>query len=173
MTKRSVLLLNASEEVIKVISWKKAISLLESGRAKRPFAYKQNYKIQSVSGTYDLPAAIVLVRYVHIPYDQRMSPTRKNIFLRDRNTCQYCGYRSRDPKKLTIDHVTPKSKGGDNGWTNLVCACSKCNSKKGNLSLKECKMTLKNKPRKPSPFGLELVGLDEAGEKLWSRWIDI
>jgi 5-methylcytosine-specific restriction endonuclease McrA len=171
--KRSVLLLNASEEVIKVISWKKAICLLESGRAKRPFAYKQNYKIKGVSGDYNLPAAIVLVRYVHIPYESKMQPTRKNIFRRDNHTCQYCGHKSKDPSRLTIDHVHPKSKGGDSSWTNLVTACPKCNGKKSNYTLKECKMKLKSKPRKPSQYGLELVGLDENGKKLWSRWIDI
>tara|TARA_Y100000034_G_C6768887_1_gene342921 strand:- start:102 stop:623 length:522 start_codon:yes stop_codon:yes gene_type:complete len=172
--KRDVLLLNSSEEILKIINWKKAIKLLTSGKAKKPHNYKKSYPIRTIRGEYKLPAAIVLVKYVYMPYSEdSMSPTRKNIFKRDNHTCQYCGYQSNNLKKLTIDHVHPRSMGGGTQWTNLVTACSTCNTKKGNKLLKECNMNLKNKPKKPRRLTLQLVGLDEHGKKLWERWINI
>ena len=89
------------------------------------------------------------------------------------NNCQYCGFRSKDPKRLTVDHIHPKSRGGGHQWTNVVTACSGCNTKKGYSLLKECNMRLKKRPKKPSVWGLKLTGLDEHGRKLWKRWIGI
>ena len=170
--KRDVLLLNSSEEVLQVINWRKAVKLLESGKARRPFDYNKTYTIRTVTGKYKLPAAIVLVRYVVLPYDNT-SPTRRNIFKRDKWTCQYCGYHSKDPKKLTIGHVHPKCKGGGTQWTNCVTACPTCNGKKANKLLKDCGMELLNKPLKPKRIALQMVGLDENGVQLWERWIHI
>lgn len=169
---KEVLLLNSSEEVLQVIDWKKAIKLLSKGKAKKPFNYNKTYSVKTVNGEYKVPAAIVLVRYVYLPYDDSL-PTRRNVFKRDNWTCQYCGVRRKNPKLLTIDHVYPKSKGGGTQWTNLVTACPKCNGKKGNKLLKECGMRLKNKPTKPKRLALQMVGLDESGKELWSRWVDL
>lgn len=169
---REVLLLNACEQVLKVISWTKAVKLLMSGKATRPLNYDKVYEIRTKSGVFELPAAIVLVRFYELP-NAIVNPTRTNIFKRDNNTCQYCGFKSRSIKNLTIDHVHPKCKGGDNGWTNLVTACRECNSKKGNMLLKECDMKLQTKPYKPRYYALYLTGLDEEGRKLWSQWINI
>ena len=168
---RNVLLLNESEEILKVINWKRAVRLLESGRAKKPYAYNKNYVIKLTNGEYELPAAIILVRYVNIPWYDNSSPTRKKIFKRDNWTCQYCGLCSKDPKKLTVDHIFPKSRGGGWQWTNLTTACQKCNSKKGNMTLKESNMKLHNRPKKPSMRGIHIIGMDEDGRKLWDRWI--
>ena len=170
--KRNVLLLNSSEEVLQVINWRKAVKLLESGKARKPFDYNKTYTIRTVTGKYKLPAAIVLLRYVYLPYDDS-SPTRRNVFKRDKWTCQYCGYHSKDTKKLTIDHVHPQCKGGGTQWTNLVTACPTCNGKKANKLLKECGMKLANKPKIPKRLALQMVGLDENGIKLWERWIHI
>ncbi len=171
---RDVLLLNSSEEVLKIINWKTAVKLLETGKAKAPHGYNKNYNIRTVAGVYELPAAIVLVRYVQIPWEEtRITATRKNVFKRDNWTCQYCDYKSKDPKKLTVDHVHPKCKGGGYQWTNLVTACPSCNRKKANLSLKESGMTLKNKPTTPDVYAIELVGLDSNGREMWKRWLDI
>ena len=107
-TNRKVLLLNSSEEIIKIIDWKRAVGLIESGKAKRPFDYNEDYEIQTIGGIYKLPKAIVLITYTVIPYDDgRCQPTRKNIFKRDRFICQYCGFTSKFIKNLTIDHIHP------------------------------------------------------------------
>jgi 5-methylcytosine-specific restriction endonuclease McrA len=74
--------------------------------------------------------------------------SRRNIFKRDRYTCQYCGSQP-GPKELTIDHLVPKSRGGKSEWTNCVLACLKCNARKANLSVRDAKMTLRKVPKKP------------------------
>ena len=168
--KRDVLLLNQSEEVLQIISWKRAVRLLQSGRATKPYKYNKSYQIRTVKGVYDLPAAIVLLDYVLLPSDN-FKPTRRNVFKRDKWTCQYCGFHSKDPANLTVDHVHPRCKGGDSSWTNLVTACPTCNQKKSNHSLRECGMTLDQKPKKPNFYAMRLVGLDDTGKEMWSRWI--
>ncbi len=170
--KREVLLLNSSEEVLKIISWKRAVKLLVSGKAVQPHGCTHSYKVRTSVGEYKLPTTLVLLQYVRVPYDDHKA-TRRNIFRRDKWTCQYCGYKSKDPKKLTIDHVTPKSKGGDSTWTNLVTACPKCNQKKANMSLRDSGMKLKKKPKKPDFYAMRLVGLNEDGIQMWERWINI
>jgi 5-methylcytosine-specific restriction endonuclease McrA len=72
--------------------------------------------------------------------------TRREIFLRDSYTCQYCGVQTRD---LTIDHVVPKSRGGSHSWENLVSACRTCNHRKGGRLMGETRMTLRRVPFQP------------------------
>jgi hypothetical protein len=81
-----------------------------------------------------------------------LQPTRANILLRDDETCQYCGKRSRD---LTLDHILPRSRGGQSTWENLVACCKHCNGKKGNRLLKEVNMHLIRQPR---PLTQEYAG---------------
>lgn len=144
------------------------------GKAKRPYNYKTDYEIPTSAGNYSLPAAIVLVKYVYVGHrDTENTPSRKNIFSRDKWTCQYCGFKSKDPKKLTIDHVYPKCLGGGWQWTNLTTACSSCNSKKGNMTPKQCGMQPKNKPIKPTTKQsiLRIVALADDGSVMWDRWL--
>ncbi len=169
---REVLLLNACEQVLKIIPWPKAVKLLMSGKATKPTNYTKFYEIRTTSGVFELPAAIVLVRFYHLP-TAIINPTRDNVFRRDNNTCQYCGLHMKNKKMLTIDHVHPRSKGGDSSWTNLTTACKECNSKKSNKTLKECGMVLKEKPKKPLYYAFHLKGLDENGKKIWEKWIHI
>ena len=169
---RQVLLLNASEEILNVIDWKKAICLLLSGKAIKPVYYKENYKINTTTGKFYLPKAIMLTSYVPVPYHHTL-PSRKNIFIRDRWACQYCGFKSKKPSKLTIDHVTPKSRGGDSSWTNLVTACPGCNMKKSNKKPNECKMPLLQKPRKPQWLELHFNSIETQLKDSWGRWIRI
>ena len=143
---KQVLLLNSTEEVIQIISWKKAVKLLTSGKAAPPFNYKQKYKVRLVNGSYNLPAAIVLVKYVYLPEETKnLLPTRHNIFRRDKYTCQYCGKRCKTKKNRTLDHVHPRSKGGDSGWI--------------------------ARPRRPKAYALEIEEMTEQGRKLWGRWL--
>ncbi len=97
-----------------------------------------------------MPSVIRLLEYRRIPYQTR-ALSRKNILLRDRNTCQYCG-ETLPPADLTLDHVVPRSRGGNSTWENLVACCHPCNRHKGNRMLSEIDdMILLRDPR---PFSL-------------------
>ncbi len=92
------------------------------------------------------PSVIRLSAYIHLPY-KNIELSRKNIIRRDGHRCQYC---SKSSPPLTIDHVMPKSRGGSDTWENLVCACVRCNNRKGNRTPEEAGMPLLRRPRKPS-----------------------
>ena len=97
-----------------------------------------------------MPSVIRLLEYRRIPHQTR-ALSRKNILLRDRNTCQYCG-EAMPPGELTLDHVVPRSRGGNSTWENLVACCHECNRHKGNRLLSEIDdMILLREPR---PFSL-------------------
>jgi len=83
--------------------------------------------------------------FVRVPY-KKIILSRKNIVRRDNHKCQYCG----STVNLTVDHIIPKSRGGEDTWENLVAACVKCNNKKGFRTPEEAKMNLRTKPKKPS-----------------------
>ena len=125
-----VLVLNASYEALHVTSWKRAIILLLKEKA------------QVISAK-----VIRLVEYIKLPLAKmRISrPSRAMIYARDQNKCQYCG----STRKLTIDHVLPKSRGGEDSWQNMVVACSACNTKKGDKLLEHTGMRLARRPFAP------------------------
>ncbi|MBL1209349.1 HNH endonuclease [Geminocystis sp. GBBB08] len=135
-----VLVLNASYEPLNITNWKRAVVLLMKGKAEQ-----LEHEDIFLYPTFPLPSVIRLRHYVKVPYKD-IPLTRKNIFERDKNTCQYCSYKG---DQLTIDHVTPRSRGGADTWENLVAACVRCNIKKGNRTPKEAQMTLHKQPRKP------------------------
>jgi len=114
---------------------------------KDEFFDEEDVWVRSSSISLIVPRVIRLLTYNDIP-KQAVRLSRKNIYERDKYTCQYCG--KKPPlKKLNIDHVHPRSKGGRNSWTNLVCSCIACNSKKDNMTLAESGMKLRKKPVEP------------------------
>lgn len=96
--------------------------------------------------------------------------SRRNIFKRDRYTCQYCGGQP-GPKELTIDHLVPKSRGGKSEWTNCVLACLKCNAKKADFTVQKAKMTLRKVPKKPSWTALAHIPKSQR-RMSWSAFLD-
>ena len=124
----TVLVLNASYEPLNITDWKRAVVLLLKEKAQL------------------LSARVIrLVNYIRIPFNKIMSqkPTRSMIYERDEHTCQYCGSK----KHLSIDHVIPRCRGGEDTWENLVVACSSCNVKKGSTPLEQTGMKLMKTPR--------------------------
>ncbi|MGE5804985.1 MAG: HNH endonuclease [Ignavibacteria bacterium] len=116
--------------------------------------------IHTVSAAYPWPSVIKLNFYVNVPY-KKVVLSRKNILRRDSYKCGYCG---RSDLPLTIDHIVPKAKGGNDSWENLIAACTLCNNRKGDKTPEEAEMSLRNKPFKPSHimFIKNVVGkLDE------------
>ena len=141
---RKVLVLNQSYEPLMVINAKRAIVLIIKEKVKMLEKYSEN--IRSVQNSFDVPSVIRLNFYVHLKYKDIVL-NRRNILKRDDYRCQYC---AKQATPLTLDHIVPKNKGGKDSWENLVAACSKCNTRKGDTLLKHMDMKLLKKPRKPS-----------------------
>jgi 5-methylcytosine-specific restriction endonuclease McrA len=105
--------------------------------------------IQAVSLRIRIPEVIVL-RFCDKYTRPRVVFSRRNLFRRDKNACQYCGKRF-PTEDLSIDHVMPRSLGGHSSWANCVVACLKCNARKGNRTLVQAGMTIRRPPREPPP----------------------
>lgn len=142
---RKVLILNQDFTALTVCSVQKAFLLVFSDKAELVTEVK-NQRLRTVTRHFPMPSVIRLNKYVNLPHRNGVVLSRQNIFKRDGNACQYCG----SPKDLTLDHVTPRSKGGKSTWDNLVTACRPCNSKKGDFEPHEIGMYLKVRPFKPS-----------------------
>ncbi|MBS3944910.1 MAG: HNH endonuclease [Melioribacter sp.] len=109
-------------------------------------ADNQRKKINSVYNSFPWPTVIRLNDFIRVPY-KKIILTRRNILKRDGHKCAYCG---RGDLPLTIDHVIPKSKGGDESWDNLVAACLPCNNKKGDRSPEDANMQLRIRAYTPN-----------------------
>jgi 5-methylcytosine-specific restriction endonuclease McrA len=139
-----VLVLNQDYQAISVCTAERAFILVFLNKAEMICDHKAKV-LRSMSATFSYPSIIRLVRYVHLPY-KKVALSRQNIFKRDGHKCVYCG--SRD--NLTMDHVIPRSKGGRDSWHNLVSACQKCNTEKGDRTPEEAGMPMSHKPFRPS-----------------------
>jgi 5-methylcytosine-specific restriction endonuclease McrA len=142
-----VLVLNASYEPINVCAARRAIVLVLKGVAMTE--EENGHFLHAARLAMRVPSVIRLLEYRRIPHQTR-ALSRKNILLRDRNTCQYCGT-VLAAADLTLDHVIPRSRGGSSTWENLVACCHSCNRRKGSRLPHEAEM----RPlREPRPFNL-------------------
>ncbi|MCF8083013.1 MAG: HNH endonuclease [Deltaproteobacteria bacterium] len=140
-----VLLLNITYEPLRIINWKKAVTMLTLGKVEVLEEY--GTEIHSVSFTLKLPSVVRLLMMAKKPKTS-VKFSRQNIYARDKYHCQYCG-RKFPTEDLSYDHVIPKSRGGKTVWTNIVTACLACNRKKGGRTPKEARMRLIRKPTEP------------------------
>lgn len=127
------LALNASFEPLTMVPTRRALRLVIEGKAEIVEA-DGDEQVRSVRMQLPRPAIIRLVRFVHVPRRFRRQVTNTFLFARDSYTCQYCSRvqaQLRPRECLTRDHVVPQSRGGSNEWTNVVTACSSCNTRKG------------------------------------------
>lgn len=139
-----VLVLNQNYEPLNVCTLKRAVVLVFAEKAEILEAYERD--VRSASHRFEAPSVIRLYRLIRRPRP-RVKLTRKEIFLRDNHTCQYCGQHGGD---LTVDHIVPRSRNGEHSWQNVVTACRACNHRKGGKTLQEAKMKLLSQPREPS-----------------------
>src|SRR5438105_10433240 len=141
-----VLVLSATYEPVNVCTVRRAAVLLLKEKAE--IVEHSSYELRSEHATIPRPVVIRLVTFVKVPRDtHRRKITRRAVFARDGWTCQYCGARA----SLTVDHVIPKSKGGQSSWDNIVASCAPCNRRKGDALPRQVGMRLLRKPRTPSP----------------------
>jgi 5-methylcytosine-specific restriction endonuclease McrA len=141
----NVLILNQNYEPMSICSARRAFLLMYLGKAEM-IETQNGIRIRSVLRSYPLPSIVRLGRFVKAPR-KNVVLTRKNILIRDGHTCCYCGS-TRGP--MTVDHVIPKNKNGEDSWENLVCACDRCNNKKGDRTLAAAGMKLLRKPTRPN-----------------------
>lgn len=139
-----VLVLNQDYQAISVCTAERAFVLVYLNKAEL-ISNNQTRKIRTVSSEYSFPSIIRLNRYIQLPF-KKVALSRQNIFKRDGHECVYCGTRG----NLTVDHVMPRSRGGRDSWHNLVTACQRCNTEKGDQTPDEAEMNMTHQPFRPS-----------------------
>ena len=136
------LILNATYQPLSIATAKRSISLLLSNKIN--VIKKSNLELRSESSIITIPKVAALNYYVKAPYARRVALNRENIFIRDKYLCQYCGKEAE-----SIDHVIPKSKGGEHEWQNVVACCKKCNLIKADKYLNQTILKLVDFPSVP------------------------
>lgn len=139
----AVLVLNQNYEPLNVCNVRRALVLVIGGKAEVLEA--RSHKLVSTSAVFPAPSVIRLMYLIRRPRP-RVKLSRREVFLRDNFTCQYCDRQFTD---LTIDHVIPRSRGGMHVWDNVVSACRTCNHRKGGKSVAEARMSLRHLPHEP------------------------
>jgi 5-methylcytosine-specific restriction endonuclease McrA len=142
----------------------------EISELKADFKEPHEDWIRSVSFEIQVPRVLRLLRYDRVP-KQRVRLNRRNIFARDANRCQYCGNRF-PTSELSLDHVVPTCRGGETRWENLVCACVKCNVRKGGRTPDEAGLKLVCKPIRPKRSPLLTIKLGNPKYASWRSFID-
>ena len=183
MLQRPTLVLNRSWQPINVASVARALILLwnDSAQVVDPIDYQlfdwsdwsrlvpdqDEQFIQSVRQKIRVPEVITLTQFDRMP-TQAVTFSRRNVFKRDKMTCQYCG-KQPGSEELTIDHVVPRAQGGRSSWTNCVLACVDCNSRKADRTPAEAGMRLRKKPVRPTwkPIYAQRMNRIES----WSKFI--
>jgi 5-methylcytosine-specific restriction endonuclease McrA len=189
----SVLVLNRSYMAVHVANVRRAFALLvrelaevihiEDGRyanysfaswrelSELKSAYREPHDdwVRSVNFEIQVPRVIRLLFYDRIPR-QTVRLNRRNIFLRDGNHCQYCG-RKFPSSELSLDHVLPRSRGGQTTWENVACACVACNVRKGGRTPKEAGMTMVRRPARPKHSPLLTIQLGNPKYESWKTFV--
>jgi 5-methylcytosine-specific restriction endonuclease McrA len=165
------LLLNASYEPLKVVHWRKAITLWCQGKVEVIAVHDR--EIRSVTVSFKLPSVIRLLRFVKIKRRFDYVPfSRENIYTRDGDTCQYCN--EVFPRaELTFDHVVPVAQGGGKDWENIVTCCVDCNRRKGGRTPAEAGMHLVKVPKRPDSHAIRVtlkIGLRSTPES-WRDYL--
>jgi 5-methylcytosine-specific restriction endonuclease McrA len=190
----NVLVLNKHYMAVRIVGARRAFSLLfrqlaevvsfEQGsyfnydfenwcdvsRLKRNFELAEHDWVSTVNFHIAVPRIIRLLFYDRLPRSE-VKFNRRNIFARDKNRCQYCG-KKYPTSELSLDHIIPRSMGGKSAWDNIVCACTKCNVKKGGRTPKLAGLKLIQKPVKPKRNPLIHIHLGHGRYSSWKQFLD-
>ena len=139
-------LLNADYSFLNLVNWKRAFCLIAKGKVE---VVKDSQRtIRNASGAeLKVPAVMRLIKLIRTIYRSSVSFTKRNVLVRDKFKCAYCGTRK---ERLSIDHIIPKSRGGKTNFENCVAACKACNLRKGGRTPNEARMYLKARPFQPT-----------------------
>lgn len=169
-----VLVLNASMEPLSVVAARRAVVLVLTSKAE--VVHEDGAWFRSERLALRSPTVVRLTRYVSVPRRTRSGLSRRAVFLRDGDRCQYCGSPAED-----VDHVVPRSRGGEHVWENVVAACRRCNSSKEDRTPREAGLQLARRPKAPPPAFWLVVRAGRIGTDwqpylrpyLGSRWSDL
>ncbi|WP_373649455.1 HNH endonuclease [Schlesneria sp. DSM 10557] len=161
---RQTLVLNRNWQPVGVASVARSLTLVVAERARivdpanfqlytwsdwsRLIPHDDELFVQSVAFRIRVPEVITLTEYDRVPVNV-VTFSRRNIYKRDRYTCQYCGVKP-GSEELTLDHVLPRSRGGTSSWENCVLACLACNNRKADRTPGEAAMPLRKAPARPA-----------------------
>ena len=145
-------------------------SWAEAAEFQREFEHEQHDWIRTPSVVMAVPKIIRLLGYDRFPKEQ-VKLNRRNIYARDGNRCQYCG-KHFPTRELTLDHVVPRVQGGLNTWDNLVCACVKCNARKGGRTPTEAGIRLIRPPIRPRRNPAITVRLGSPKYQSWKAFLN-
>jgi 5-methylcytosine-specific restriction endonuclease McrA len=154
------LVLNATDAPLAVVPARRAVVLVLKDKAEVVLSNGMIFHAEKIQ--LEAPSIVRLRRFVRIPYRPRAPLTRRAVFARDDWTCQYCGAAAEN-----LDHVIPRSRGGEHVWENVVAACRRCNAKKENRLLAEARLTLARRPFAPSDGFRLSLGRPEPGWELY------
>jgi 5-methylcytosine-specific restriction endonuclease McrA len=164
-----VLVLNASYEPINICGVRRAVAMVFKGIAHLEETDRAR-ALRSPSRTFPLPVVVRLLHYVCTPY-RNFTFSKKNVFIRDRYTCQYCGS-THAARELTLDHVVPRSRGGTADWENLATCCKACNLRKGDRTPQEADMKLIKRPRATRHHSfLHYLHVKGSTEEQWRKYL--
>lgn len=158
------LVLNATYEPLSVVSARRAVILLVNEKADLLHADDASWASEHVR--IPVPTVIRLRRYVRVPFHRRIPLNRRAVFARDSHRCQYCTGPAEN-----LDHVVPRSRGGDHTWENVVASCRRCNTRKGDRTPDEASMALLTSPRAPRRSGWLLVGATATVDPSWDAYL--
>lgn len=145
-------------------------SWTELSELRKEFEPDAHDWVKTVRLDIAVPRIIRLIGYDKLPR-QEVKLNRRNLFARDRNRCQYCGNHF-PTSELSIDHVTPKAQQGPDTWENLVCACVRCNARKGGRTPDQASMKLIRRPHKPRRHPLIAMKLGHEKYRSWKAFLD-
>jgi 5-methylcytosine-specific restriction endonuclease McrA len=189
-----VLVLNRAFAAVRVVSARRAFCLLvrniaevvhveggqylnydfeswcEIAELQKQFERDRHDWVRTMRTEIAVPRIIRLLGYDRLPA-QIVKLNRRNLFARDRNLCQYCG-RHFPTSELSIDHVVPRTQGGEDTWENLVCACIRCNARKGGRTPDQAGMKLTRKPVRPKRNPLVTLRLGSEKYRSWKAFLD-
>ncbi len=190
----NVLLLNRLYMAVRVVNARRALTLLyrelaevvsvddgqylaydfddwiEVSQFKQRFEPEKHDWIRTVRFQIAVPKIIRLLGYDKIP-SSGVKLNRRNLFARDQNRCQYCGKRYAT-NELSLDHVVPRSQGGENTWDNIVCACIHCNVRKGGRTPEQANMRLISRPTRPRRSPVLTIKLSDSKYASWKQFLD-
>ncbi|WP_084436090.1 HNH endonuclease [Aldersonia kunmingensis] len=164
--KRRVLLLNATYEPLTAVPVRRAVVLLVCEKADPVHEDPEGAVLHSAERTVTVPSVIRLRNYVRVPYRARIPMTRAALMHRDRFRCAYCG-----GKAETIDHVVPRSRGGDHSWENCVASCASCNHRKADKLLSELGWTMRANLVPPKGPHWRLLATTKELDPSWLRYL--